>query len=226
MTAITTKILKDPKLAQCIENEDFYPVYQQLVMLERAMFTKDCLEAGINPLDYMDVLPSYYCSGEGSVKGSFLISSHIRRIETQALLFAPIQTIQFQGTIADFNRINKQSQWMPSYLTEVLCSDGVWYAVPKNVNVRKSLDQGIQEISCQCSHTTIGNYPDLWEIKDGEAGDLFYAKDVEQCYCFTGSHWILISNVSFTQHPIEVQGFDGKYSICGVSSEFEGQISY
>ena len=227
MTAITTKILKDPKLAQCIENEDFYPVYQQLVMLERAVFTKECLEAGINPLDYMDVLPSYYCSGEGSVKGSFLILSHIRKIETQALLFAPIQTIQFQGTVADFNRINKQPQWMPSYLTEVLCSDGVWYALPKGVSVEGCpVASGSWKISGQCPQVTVGDYSNLQEIVGSSAGDIFCDKDAKQFYCFTGSHWIPIWNVSLTQSPTKVQASDGRFYTCGISCDFEGQVSY
>lgn len=196
-------------------------------MFERTYFTEECLEAGINPLDYMDTVPSHYITKEGSVKGRFIIPSHIHSIESQALLFVPIQGIQFQGTIEEFNRIDKQVQWLPSFVTEVLCTDGVWYALPKGVSVEScSAVSGSWKISGQCPQVTVGDYSNLQEIVGSSVGDIFCDKDAKQFYCFTGSHWIPIRDISLTQSSTKVQASDGRFYTCGISCDFEGQVSY
>lgn len=192
---ILTKVLEDPKLAEMLRNEDFYSIYSHLIFSERGQFTQECVRAGVNPLDYMDTIPAYYISSPDC--DTFTIPSHISRIDAYALSYLPFRKICYQGTVEEFNGVDKQPHWLPASIFEVACNDGVWYLIPKNATCGAT-NSGTTTISGIAPKITVktGGFP--VEVANPEPGELFYNPDAGACLVYTGSHWIALSDVSIT----------------------------
>lgn len=89
--------------ADYIENNDFLYIYNQLhfdVLAKRwepeytGEFTMALIEADINPLDSMGIVPGYYLCGDTLTTGMFL-PKHIHKVEQCAFQDSSLEEIDF-----------------------------------------------------------------------------------------------------------------------------------
>lgn len=76
-------------------------------------FTTALLDADINPLDSMSIVPGYYMCGDSNITGMF-VPQHIIRVENAAFQDSSIEEIDFGGNverIEDFVMSGCQHLW-------------------------------------------------------------------------------------------------------------------
>ena len=179
---LTSNLLKNPKIIDLLEKRDFESLYLQLARYDRSKFTEECLLAGVDPLDYMTLVPSYYLEGKLDDLSTLTLPSHIKLIDAGALQFAELSDIYYEGTIEEFERVVKQPYWMPLGVSSVSCTDGEWH--------EKVLNTTINVI------TNIGPLP---PTSSTSVGTVLIDASSNQLYVNAGSTWMVIdSTASFS----------------------------
>lgn len=183
-------ILENAELAAYIEKGDFYPVYQALGNKEAGVFTEQCLQAGINPLEYMEKIPSYYI-GYSSDSSSIIISRKIRVIESRALFYTSLTEFSYEGTIQEFENIEKEPFWISPAVNYIHCIDGDYKSPCYHNSIAQSLNTTLQ----MQTGTTL---PDINLTAEGT---VFYNVATQEVYVALKSTWIRVNDVSVNQNP-------------------------
>lgn len=179
---LISNLLKNPKIIDLLEKRDFESLYLQLARYDRSKFTEECLLAGVDPLDYMTLVPSYYLEGKLDDLSTLTLPSHIKLIDAGALQFAELSDIYYEGTIEEFEKVVKQPYWKPLGITEIHCIDGEWN--------EKALNTTIKVI------TSIGPLP---PTNSTSVGTVLIDTSSNQLYVNAGSTWMAIdSTASFS----------------------------
>lgn len=199
-------LIQKPRLKELIEKEDFQTLYQavdQSTLDSEALsaMTEEWLDLGINPLDYMTALPGRYLTGQVKYK-SVLIPKNIINIKYGALSETQgLEEICYQGTIEEFESVNKELHWMPPHLVGVQCFDGVWLSA-KNVNTSCS-STASSGAATTISGTTLymGSGESLPDPKDSSSGDIFLKQvpaGVSELWMFVNDQWQMLSTPSLS----------------------------
>ena len=78
------EFLNEPENQELLNNYKFKEIYEKLTGLGLvAIFTQLCLESKINPLDYMDEVPTFFMFSNTNIK-SFTIPNNIKNIGVSA----------------------------------------------------------------------------------------------------------------------------------------------
>ena len=217
-------LIQKLRLKELIEKEDFQTLYQAvdqstLDFEVLSTMTEEWLDLGINPLDYMTVLPGRYLTGQVKYK-SVLIPKNIVDIKYRALSETQgLEEICYQGTIEEFENVNKEPHWMPPYLVGVQCSDGVWLSV-KNVSINRfsTASSGTATTILSGTSFCMGSGESLPDPKDSSNGDIFLKQvpaGVSEVWIFVNDQWQLLSTPSLsidTNVTTAAQGSELRYS--------------
>ena len=193
MKSIIKSILENPQLSAHIEEGNFYLIYQILKVRDTGIFTQQCLQAGVNPLEYMDSIPPYYLGDCFSDSSLVIIPKNIKAIESEALFYTLLSELTYEGTIQEFEDISKQPLWAPTTLREVHCVDGDWKfpnSYEDNVTNHLRINTAVQV-------KTGTSFPD---INQTPQGTVFYNAATQEVYVAMGSTWIQVTSVSVDQN--------------------------
>lgn len=182
---LISDILNNQELAELLEQEKFQDLYNKLTLRNRPIFTEYCLGAGIDPLDYLTEIPSYYLI-DTSLK-SLTLPTTIQKIDAEALLYAPLRDLYFQGTVEEFDKIHKQPSWLPSGVETVHCTDGDWN--------KSSFLKDTLTINSEMKIAT-GTGPTLPDPSKSYVGEIYCRTDTAEIYVYTGSQWILMNTTT------------------------------
>lgn len=193
MKSIIKSILEDPQLSAYIEEGNFYPIYQTLKVRDTGIFTQQCLQAGVNPLEYMDRIPPYYLCNSFSDSSLVIIPKNIKTIEGEALFYTLLSELAYEGTVQEFEDISKQPLWAPTTLREVHCADGDW----KSPNSYEDNVTNHLRINTAVQIKTGTSFPD---INQTPQGTVFYNAATQEVYVAMGSTWTQVTSVSIDQN--------------------------
>lgn len=193
MKSIIKSILEDPQLSAYIEEENFYPIYQTLKVRDAGIFTQQCLQAGVNPLEYMDSIPPHYLCDHFSDSSLVVIPKNIKAIEGEAFFYTFLSELTYEGTIQEFEDISKQPLWAPATLREVHCVDGDW----KSPNLRENNVTNHLHVNTAMQIQTGTSFPD---INQTSQGTVFYNTATQEVYVAMGSTWTQVTSVSVDQN--------------------------
>lgn len=193
MKSIIKSILENPQLSAHIEEGNFYLIYQILKVRDTGIFTQQCLQAGVNPLEYMDSIPSYYLGDCFSDSSLVIIPKNIKVIEGEALFYTLLSELTYEGTTQEFEDISKQPLWAPTTLREVHCVDGDW----KSPNLCENNVTNHLHINTAMQVQTGTSFPD---INQTSQGTVFYNTATQEVYVAMGSTWIQVTSISVDQN--------------------------
>ena len=190
---LTSNLLKNPKIIDLLEKRDFESLYLQLARYDRSKFTEECLQAGVNPLEYMDRIPPYYLCNSFSDSSLVIIPKNIKTIEGEALFYTLLSELAYEGTVQEFEDISKQPLWAPTTLREVHCADGDW----KSPNSYEDNVTNHLRINTAVQIKTGTSFPD---INQTPQGTVFYNAATQEVYVAMGSTWTRVTSVSIDQN--------------------------